>query len=80
VSIIDDLPEGTLIENTAHIYFDNNPAVVTNTTRNILYPDMDDDGYFSIEDCNEEDAEINPGAEEIPNNDIDEDCDGRNTE
>lgn len=27
-----DLPEGTVMENTAHIFFDFNPAVVTNTT------------------------------------------------
>jgi hypothetical protein len=33
---IEDLPEGITIENTAHIYFDFNPAVVTNTTNNIL--------------------------------------------
>lgn len=76
VSIDGDLPEGTNIENTAHIYFDNNPAVVTNTTQNILYPDLDGDGFFSVEDCDEEDADINPDAEEIPNNAIDEDCDG----
>ncbi len=75
-TINEDVEVGTLIENTAHIYFDNNPAVVTNTTKNILYPDMDNDGYFSIEDCNEEDMNINPGADEIPNNDVDEDCDG----
>ena len=76
VSLNEELPEGTLIENTAHIYFDNNPVVVTNTTKNILYPDLDEDGFFSIEDCNEEDASINPGAIEVPNNDVDEDCDG----
>jgi hypothetical protein len=29
-----NLPLGTQIENTAHIYFDFNPAVVTNTTVN----------------------------------------------
>ena len=31
-----DLAQGTVIENTAHIYFDINPAVVTNTTVNTI--------------------------------------------
>lgn len=31
-----DLPDNTVIENTAHIYFDYNPAVVTNTTMNTM--------------------------------------------
>ena len=31
-----DLPDNTVIENTAHIYFDYNPAVVTNTTLNTM--------------------------------------------
>ncbi len=31
-----DLPDPTVIENTAHIYFDFNPAIVTNTTENTL--------------------------------------------
>lgn len=30
------LPLGTQIKNTAHIYFDNNPPIVTNTTLNTL--------------------------------------------
>lgn len=29
------LPEGSVIENTAYIYFDFNPAIVTNTTYNV---------------------------------------------
>ena len=30
------LPEETAIKNTAHIYFDFNPAIVTNTTSNLM--------------------------------------------
>ncbi len=69
------LEEGTELINSASIYFDFNPPIFTNSTRSILASDDDMDGYFSLEDCDDTNALIYPGAEEIPNNGIDEDCD-----
>ncbi len=45
-------------------------------TASITIVDEDMDGFGTDEDCDDTNADINPGAIEIPNNDVDEDCDG----
>ena len=39
--------------------------------------DADGDGFGAVCDCDDTDADVNPDADEVPNNDIDDDCDGR---
>ena len=74
-----DLEDFTVIRNNAAIYFDGNQPVITNTVHSTMVAQLDKDGdkHNFYADCNDADAAIHPGAEEIPGNDTDENCDGQ---
>lgn len=55
---IDNIPEDTIVENTAAIYFDQNPPIITNTTQH---------KFVVITMSNEEFGEDSPAIKAYPN-------------
>ncbi|NJB87164.1 putative repeat protein (TIGR01451 family) [Lewinella marina] len=73
-----DLPDFTVIENTAAIYFDFNKPVITNTVRSTMVEalDWDQDGFNFYEDCDDTNYAISPDGVEQMDSGFDENCDG----
>lgn len=58
-------------------YFEvTNLSPLTGVVKHATALDKDDDGFSTLDDCNDNDPEVNPDATEIADNGKDDDCDG----
>jgi len=82
INTVDGISPNTEVTNAASIYFDENEAVITNTSLHTIvsqlplkFIDNDRDGFTADVDCDEADPNVYPGAIEICDN-KDNDCNG----
>ena len=81
IRTFDTLSLGDTLPARASIYFDFNfPIVTEKYVTEIVDSDLDEDGFAVHDDCDDADPNINPIAEDIPGNGIDEDCNGEDAE
>ncbi|MEQ8924528.1 MAG: T9SS type A sorting domain-containing protein [Fulvivirga sp.] len=58
------------------VSYNQGTPLFSQTINVIFESDSDGDGFDYLNDCDDTNPDINPEAEDIPDNDIDEDCDG----
>ncbi len=74
----ENLTFADVLTNEANIYFDFNWPILTNLAETSIYDnihfDADLDGFYTPEDCDDQNPDIHPNQEEIPYNGVDDDC------